>query len=389
MDKGHEVPLGPFTTLGVGGPADVLVTADSSSAGVRVALEAAAERGDPLTLLGSGSNVVVSDAGLRGVTVRLHGGGVRAATALDDGDGARLVRVDAGMAWDRLVAWAVADGLGGIELLSGIPGTVGAAPVQNIGAYGQALDQVLVAVEAVERASGERVTLSKADCALAYRDSRFKRDWRDRYVITEVTLRLARSRRTPITYRDLQLHFDHHRSDPWSLAARRHAVLTVRRAKSMVWDPSDPWSRSVGSFFVSPRMPRADGVALVEQLRGPGAGERLLAWYSGEQADEVKVPAALVLLAAGFTNGDRWGEVGLSARHLLAIVNHGGATAQAVHDVAEHIRTTVRRRLGVRLDCEPRFLGAFRAFDEEAFAASVPFTPGTAGTPSWASNAAR
>ncbi len=381
-------PLAGHTTLGVGGAAGLLVEVAGATPAVREALEAVRERVGPqqaLTLLGEGSNVVVSDAGLPAVVV-LRGGDV---AAVEEGDDAARVRVDGGMSWDDLVAWAVARGLGGIELLSGIPGTVGAAPVQNIAAYGQALSETFVALEAVDRVTGEVRTLDAPACDFGYRDSRLKRDLADRLVITSVTLDLARTARSPLGYRDLERRFAEHGGDPDDLADRRAAVLAVRRAKSMVWDPEDPWSRGCGSFFVSPYLPREDAIALVDGVRGEGAGERLFAWYAGAEAEQVKVPAALVLLAAGFANGDRWGSVGLSPRHVLALVNLGGATAQRVADVASHIQGTVASRLGVTLQAEPRFLGDFAAFDPERFAAEVDHEPGADATPSWARDAVR
>ncbi len=376
-----HAPLAPRTTLEVGGPADLLVVADDATTLAAAVTLARDEHDGVLHLLGHGSNVVISDEGLRGVTVVLSGGGVEDVTPQD---GATLVRAGGGMRWDDLVAWSVDAGLAGIELLSGIPGTVGAAPVQNIGAYGQALDETFVALTALDCDRGELVTLDGQACAFGYRDSRFKRDWRDRFGIVEVTLALRSEPDGPLSYRDLERHFAEHGGEPDDLAARRQAVLAVRRAKSMVWDPDDPLSRSAGSFFMSPWLPRARAVKLVDGVRGAGAGERLFAWYSAGAAETVKVPAALILLAAGFGNGDRWGRVGLSPRHVLALVNHGGARAQEVADVAAHITETVRRRLGVELRAEPRFLGAFRPFDPEAFAARAPYTPGGAATPAWA-----
>lgn len=379
-------PLAEHTTLVVGGRAQVLAEVAGSTAAVVEGLEAVRARTtEPLTLLGEGSNVVVSDAGLPAVLV-LRGGEVSDA---QEGRETTRVRVDGGMSWDALVAWSVARGLGGLELLSGIPGTVGAAPVQNIAAYGQALADTFVSLEAVDRRTGEVVTFTAADCAFGYRDSRFKRDLADRFVITAVTLDLTHGARSPLRYRDLEVRFAEHGGDPEDLHDRRAAVLAVRRGKSMVWDPADPLSRSCGSFFVSPFLPRDEAIDLVDAVRGAGAGERLFAWYAGAEAEQVKVPAALVLLAAGFANGDRWGPVGLSPRHVLALVNHGGATAQRVADVAAHIQHTAAEQLGVTLHAEPRFLGAFEPFDPERFAADVTRTPGEDATPGWARDAVR
>lgn len=401
MRVAWQESLADRTTLRVGGPAEALVEVSGGAAAVAAAVEAAHEtaneiaarsdRGErgvsPLTaLLGEGSNVVISDRGLPGVTLVLHGGRVR---AVDEAGDRVQVTADGGMAWDALVAWAVEQGLAGIELLSGIPGTVGAAPVQNIAAYGQALAETLVSLEAVDLRSGERVRLDAEACAFGYRDSRFKRDWQDRWAIAEVTLELSRSERAPIAYRDLEVWFAREGGDPASLPERRAAVLAVRGAKSMVVDPADPYSRSAGSFFMSPWLPRPRAVEIVDGVRGEGAGERLFAWYSGASDGEVKVPAAMILLAAGFANGDRWGAVGLSPRHVLAVVNLGGATAQQVSDVAGHIQATVADELGVELRCEPRFLGEFTPYDPERFAAWARYEPGAAATPSWARDSVR
>ena len=373
--------LAGYCTLGVGGPAEVLRTATSSSEVAAAHDLAQRQHGGRLHLLGHGSNVVPSDDGLDGVVLVLRGGQIRRHAAAA---GRTLVDVDGGMAWDELVAWSVAHGLTGIELLSGIPGTVGAAPVQNIGAYGQALEETLVALEAYDHEAGTTVQLSAEACALGYRDSRFKHEWRDRFTIVRVRLALAQDRPSPPSYRDLSTHFATHGGDPCDPADRRNAVLAVRRSKSMVWDPADPWSRSAGSFFMSPWLPRAQAVTIVDSVRGPGAAEQLFSWYAGEDADEVKVPAALVLRAAGFRNGDRWGEVGLSPKHVLAIVNLGGATAQGIADVAGHLAATVADRLDVTITPEPRFLGHFTPYEAERFARTYPHTPGEEQAPAWA-----
>jgi UDP-N-acetylmuramate dehydrogenase len=327
------VPLAPLTTLGLGGPAARLITAYDEGevvAAVRVA------RG-PLLVLGGGSNVVLPDEGFDGTVVRIASTGQ---TRQREGD-AVVLEVAAGEDWDALVASCVAEQLVGVEALSGIPGLVGATPVQNVGAYGQDVSQTVVQVRAYDRQADEVVTLT--DCGFAYRWSRFKAA-PDRWVVLAVTYRLSheplgRELRYPELARALGVEV----GARVPVADVRDAVLRLRRGKGMVIDPADPDTRSAGSFFTNPILP-PDAVP-------PGAP-------SYPEADGlVKVPAAWLIEHAGFAKGAFDGPVGISSKHTLALVNRGGATTADLLRVARAVRDGVRDRFGVELVPEPVLVG--------------------------------
>src|SRR5438093_4525500 len=304
----HErVPLAPYTTLGLGGPARYFHEC-RTEAELRQALTAARERRLRVQIIGGGSNLVVADAGFPGLVLKVAIGGV---TFRDAPDGVELV-AGAGVEWDGLVRQAVERGGAGIEWLSGIPGTVGATPVQNVGAYGQEIAETLVSVACVDRASLERRDFRADECGFAYRQSRFKREDRDRYIILEVTLGLQRQGRPSLRYAELAEEV--RRTAPIdalapaaALGAVRTAVLALRRKKSMVLAADDPNSRSVGSFFVNPVLPPGAFEALRGRL-GPAAGP--IPTFAADGG--VKVPAAWLVERAGFPKGHRRGGVGMS-----------------------------------------------------------------------------
>src|SRR5712691_9036153 len=343
----EQVPLAPYTTFGLGGKARYFVECGSEDE-VRAALAYAAERRLPAYVLGGGSNVVFLDSGFPGLILRITLGGME----LRDGPSPE-VRAGAGVDWDTLVQSMVARGWTGVECLSGIPGTVGGTPIQNVGAYGQEVAETLVSVVCLDRTTLERRTFTAADCAFGYRDSRFKRADRDRYVVLEVTLRLARDQRPRIRYPELQRAvadlgaFD---TIPAGEAVRlvRQAVLALRRSKSMVLDPADPNTRSAGSFFTNPVLSTAAFANLAQRWKEipsfPADGG-------------VKVPAAWLVEHAGFPKGYRGGGgggggAGISTRHALALVNLGGTSADLLA-LAEEVRAGVEKRFGIRLAYEP------------------------------------
>lgn len=340
LDVIAHFPLAPCTTLEVGGPARFYVTAPDRAT-LEAALVWAAQRQLPTFVLGGGSNLLVADAGFAGLVLRLSDGSAH----IDPASGAVLA--GAGMEWDELVRQTVEAGLQGIECLSGIPGRVGAAPIQNIGAYGQEMGETLVAVRAIERHSGQSTRLMAAQLGLGYRHSHFRGAWRDRYVITEVELQLRPGAVPEPRYPELQ------RALPVgaSLAQAREAVLALRRAKSMVYDRSDANYRSAGSFFVNPRIDVATADAL--SARHPSMPR----FAAGEHA--VKLSAGWLIEQAGLPRGsvDISGHVGLSSRHALAIVNRGGATAAQVVAFAQQVQARVWDAFGVRLHAEPILLG--------------------------------
>lgn len=351
----RDVPLAPLTSLGLGGPARFLVRCTSASA-VATALRFARRREMPVALLGEGSNVIVPDAGFPGLVVRMELGGLEFRR---DGDDV-VVRAGAGVHWDDLVAESVRRGLSGIECLSGIPGAVGAAPMQNIGAYGQELSQTLVQVRCLERATDERVTLPGEACHFRYRDSRFKSEDRGRFVILGVTLKLRRGARPELRYDELRDAVEDAGGPPLAelpvpraVSLVRECVLELRRGKSMVVDPEDPESRSVGSFFLNPVLTESEVADLRARLVEAGVREDppLYPAPGGK-----KVPAAWLVERAGFRKGLSRGGVGISANHALALVHRGGGSATELLALGEEIRQTVEQRFGVRLDREPTVL---------------------------------
>jgi UDP-N-acetylmuramate dehydrogenase len=340
----RDVPLAPLSTLGVGGSAAWFGTA-RSTADVQRASEWCAMRSVPLFVLGGGSNLVVADDGFAGLALKVAIPG-RAFTEVTDD--AYEVRAGAGEPWDRLVADAVRRSLGGFECLSGIPGSVGGTPIQNVGAYGQEVADTIVTVEAYDRCAGTLVRLAAADCRFAYRMSRFKRDEPDRWVVCGVTFRLSPGA-APVRYPDLIRYFDERGISTPQSSDIRQAVLTIRARKGMVVDPDDPDSRSVGSFFMNPILTAAQRDEVSRR-----AGEPAPAYPAG---DGVKMPAAWLIERAGFPRGSADGRVGTSGKHPLAIVNRGGASARDVVRFALAIKQRVLDRFGVRLRPEPVFLG--------------------------------
>ncbi len=333
-----NVPLAPRTTLEVGGHAQFYVEAEGADAVIE-ALDGARTHGQAVTVLGGGSNVLISDAGLRGVVLHPTESSIEI-----DGD---RVRATAGVEWDTLVERCVGAELAGLECLSGIPGRVGAAPIQNIGAYGREIAETVEAVEAINRATLTRTTLSAKECQFGYRTSAFKSHWRDQFVVTAVHLRLLRGGRPELRYRDLLSRIPTRRP---SIAAVRRTVLDIRREKSMVWDRSDPNHRSAGSFFINPIV-SPDVADQVDEVSGESAPR-----YPTTTSD-VKLPAAWLIEHAGFRKGHVRGRAGLSSAHALALINRGGATAREIAALAYEIRDEVDRRFSIVLRPEPIWLG--------------------------------
>jgi UDP-N-acetylmuramate dehydrogenase len=337
-----DVPLHPLTTLGVGGPACGLARARDLSE-LRASLERADADGVPVLLLGGGSNIVVADRRLEAHAIQYDDDRI-------DIDATGRLKVGAGHDWDGLVSWAVDRDLAGIECLSGIPGRVGAAPIQNIGAYGQEVAEVISAVEALDRTTGEVRRFAPQECRFGYRTSRFKHDEPGRWIVTAIELDLKPGGAPSLRYADLQ-----RRAGPSpSLSAVRELVLGVRREKSMVLSRSDPNARSAGSFFTNPIVAPAVASVVAEAARVRGIDTPMPRWPAG---DRVKLAAAWLIEQAGFSRGYGDGPAGLSERHTLAIVNRGGATARDVVELAATIRRGVRDAFGVQLVPEPVFVG--------------------------------
>ena len=319
MIERADVSLADFTTLGIGGPARRFARAERVD-DLRDVLR------EELLIIGGGSNLVVRDAGWPGLVVQMAIGGITYA-----GD---LVRVGAGVGWDDLVAEMVEARRPGLECLSGIPGLVGATPMQNVGAYGQEVSDTIAAVHALDRETGELVSFAPADCAFAYRTSRFKGS--ARHVITGVDFALPHGDDANVRYAELTKALG---GDSAPLATIRETVIELRRGKGMVVDAGDPESRSAGSFFTNP---------LVEPSAVP---EGAPAWVQPD--GRVKVSAGWLIEHAGFAKGYTVGRVGISRKHALALVNRGGATATELLALAEEIVAGVRARLGITLTPEP------------------------------------
>jgi UDP-N-acetylmuramate dehydrogenase len=345
-----DVSLAALTTLRLGGPASRLLTATSPDELVD-AVRAADAASEPVLVLAGGSNVVVADEGFDGTVVRVATSGVR----IDDaGDGRARVRVAAGEDWDALVARLVGEGFAGVECLAGIPGTVGATPIQNVGAYGQEVSETLESVRVLERASGDVLQLAAADCGLRYRSSRFKRS--DRHVVLEVSFILERSPLSqPIAYAELARSLGVAAGERVPLAAAREAVLALRRGKGMVLDAADHDTWSAGSFFTNPVL-APDAFETLEQRVRERIGSDGSPPRFGAGGD-VKTSAAWLIERAGFSRGDRRGEIAISGKHALAITNRGGGTARDLVAFATEIARRVDSEFGVRLEPEPVLVG--------------------------------
>jgi UDP-N-acetylmuramate dehydrogenase len=341
MEFRQHVPLAPFTTFEIGGPARWFAEATTESH-IEAAVHFATERKLRLFVLGGGSNLLVSDAGFDGLVLRIALRGIQV-------DGA-VLSAAAGEDWDALVARSVDAGLGGVECLSGIPGTVGGTPVQNVGAYGQEVSRTIRTVRAFDRTTGNWVDLSNAECGFAYRRSRFNQGSdRERFIVSRVVYALEENAPAAIIYADLKHYFKDRGVAAPCLEQVRAAVLSIRLGKGMVVSPENPERRSAGSFFKNPvvaasELPRIAAVGQVAEADVPrypaGAGE-------------VKLPAAWLLERAGFVKGYRQGLAAVSTRHTLALTNQGGANASDVVALRDLIQARVRELFGISLEPEP------------------------------------
>jgi UDP-N-acetylmuramate dehydrogenase len=352
-----DVPLGPLTTLELGGRARHFVEARNEGV-VTEALRWADDRKLPVALLGGGSNLVVADAGFAGLVVRMGVRGRRFEATSPSGE--VTVTASAGEPWDDLVADTVARDLAGLECLSGIPGLVGATPIQNVGAYGQEVAQTVRAVRVLDRGSWKIRELAPADCGFGYRASTFKRD-PERFVVLAVTFGLRSGGAPTLSYRELASALAGHARPP--LADVRAAVLALRRDKSML-DKSmsvmadDPNRRSVGSFFMNPVVTEAEAAAVVARAVAAGVIPVVGAMPSWPaDAGHRKLSAGWLIEKAGVARGLRRGPVGVSSAHALALVHHGGGSTAALVALGREIRDTVRARFGLTLVPEPTFLG--------------------------------
>lgn len=339
--------LATHSTMGVGGPAARLIQSDDPAVLIE-ALQAADDARIPSFILGGGSNIVFHDEGFAGWVVQ------PTSTRLEFRDEGAHTRViaDAGVTWDALVEACVARGLVGVEAMSGIPGSVGAAPIQNIGAYGQELSDTLTNVHAYDRENMRMMSFTREACHFGYRDSRFKQAGAGAQLVTQIELLLPRHEGPiPLRYGDLREHFGtDHAPDPSSL---RNAVLEIRASKGMVYREDDPDSHSVGSFFMNPLLTPDEA----EELRARCAHAGLDAPPLYPQHDgRLKSSAAWLIDRAGVAKGHRHGGAAISYKHVLAITNSGEATAADVRALARYVQARVREAWGIALTPEVRIL---------------------------------
>lgn len=339
--------LAAYTTLRVGGPAARLVTVTTEAELVETltALDAA---GEPVLVLGGGSNLLVGDDGFAGTVVRVDLRGI--STEADACSGATM-RVAAGEPWDDLVAHTVREGQVGLEALSGIPGSTGATPIQNVGAYGSEVADTITQVRTVDRATGAIRTFFAAECGFGYRTSRFKHptapDWPGRHVVTAVTFQLRLGELSaPVRYPELARRLGIAVGERAPAAEVRAAVLALRAGKGMVLAEDDPDTWSAGSFFTNPVLPPTEAAGLPEGApRFP------------QPDGTVKTSAAWLIDAAGFGKGYGTGPARLSTKHSLAVTNRGTAKADDVLRLAREVRDGVRATFGVTLVPEPVLVG--------------------------------
>jgi UDP-N-acetylmuramate dehydrogenase len=335
--------LATLTTLGVGGAPDDFIRAQSEDQ-VLEAAHAVHSAGHRLYALGGGSNLVVSDKGVDGTVLKIDIKGISTQTLGEE----RLVTVGAGENWHDFAEAMTAEGLSGLECLGGIPGSVGATPVQNVGAYGQEVSQTIESVRVLDRASLQVRTFDSSACKFGYRSSYFKTTGKDGYIVLSVTYRLRKGGSPALRYGELTRRFEG-TQEP-NLREVFDAVVQLRRDKSMVYDPADENGRSCGSFFVNAQVPPETAEAVAQKVGHPPPT------YEGE-GGLVKLPSAWLIEQAGIKKGFRLGRAGLSTKHTLAIVAHPGATATEVIRAAVHVRDTVRSAFGVDLSPEPNFWG--------------------------------
>jgi UDP-N-acetylmuramate dehydrogenase len=348
VQERHDAPLAPLTTFRLGGPATRLVTA-VTDAEVIAAVREADDNGTPLLLIGGGSNLVIGDKGFAGTALVI-------ATKGFELDGTHL-ELAAGEVWTDAVARTVEAGLAGIECLAGIPGSAGATPIQNVGAYGQEVSSTITEVIAYDRTTHQTVTIPNTDCAFSYRHSRFKAT-PDRYVVLRVRFALedAAGLSAPVKYAETARALGVEPGDRVPLAAARETVLKLRSGKGMVLDPEDHDTWSAGSFFTNPILTDAEFTAFharVKQQLGPDAEPPAYPAADGH----TKTSAAWLIDKAGFTKGYGTGPARISTKHTLALTNRGNATTEDLLTLAREVVAGVHEAFGITLVNEPVTVG--------------------------------
>lgn len=374
----EPVPLSELTTMRVGGVPAAMVAPETEAELVEAALEVWGS-GDEWMLLGGGSNTVAGDEGFDGTVIRIVTRGI-AVTPPTPGQDRVTVRVQAGEPWDDLVAYAVDRGWSGIEALSGIPGSCGAAPVQNIGAYGQELSSSLVAIDFLDYESGERRRMEAAELELGYRTSVLKHGLRGIVLAIELELHdttaeasvLGSALSRPVAYAQLAGALGVQLGDRVPISDLRRTVLSLRASKGMVLDPNDPDTASAGSFFTNPIVTESFARSLPDAAprwpleREPADRVIPLEHYAGvgpvpgaPRVRLVKLSAAWLIENSGITRGFRLpgSRAAISSKHTLALTNTGGATAEEIGQLARYVQQRVRTEFGVNLQPEPVLIG--------------------------------
>jgi UDP-N-acetylmuramate dehydrogenase len=340
----ENVPLAPMTTIGIGGPALYFARATSLDE-IREAIEWAKRQTQPLFIMAGGSNLLIADEGFKGLVLQID---LRGIVILSE-DESVTVNVAAGEEWDPFVAMAVDNGWAGIECLSGIPGSVGATPIQNVGAYGQEVSETIILVEVLDRTTGLVSHFTTNECRFGYRSSLFKNYERERYIVLSVTFRMKIGGDASVRYPELKRYLEDRTESDRDLRSVRKAVIAIRRRKGMVIDPNDPDTRSDGSFFMNPVISAAD----FERFRTKAQNAPNFPNADGT----VKLSAAWLIENAGFHKGFVHGNVGLSSKHSLAVINRGGGTAREVRELVTMVQERVRQRFGIEIHPEPIFIG--------------------------------
>lgn len=354
----ENVALAPMTTLQVGGAARYFAELKRED-DVRRAAEFAKTRELPLFVLGGGSNLVVADSGWPGLVLKIAIGGITSPTTIDAPGNAVLFSVGAGVNWDDFVAQAVVQNCAGVECLSGIPGSVGGTPIQNVGAYGQEVSDSIESVRVLDLKQDRIVVLPKPACGFRYRASIFNSAERGRYIILRVNYRLKRGGAASLKYADLQKHFAEcfperlEKKTPPSLAEVREAVRAIRRSKGMLIVPGDDHCRSAGSFFKNPVLSQDRLKDLTARASAKGLE---IPSYPALDAQR-KIPAAWLVEHSGFPKGYVAGAAGISHKHALALINRGAAKAADIVALKDAIQHGVQEAWGILLEPEPVFVG--------------------------------
>jgi UDP-N-acetylmuramate dehydrogenase len=347
MELQESVPLAPLTTLGIGGSARFFVKAESAR-DVEQAVALARAKKLPLFVLGRGSNLVISDRGWDGLVLQIGIPGIDEASGQRKG----VLEAGAGVDWDTFVAHCTSRNYAGVECMSGIPGSVGGTPVQNVGAYGQEVSETVVSLLAFDLATDAIRTLDAVECEFSYRTSIFNSSQRGQFIILRVTYALVPDGNPSLRYDDLQKYFAGGDRTP-TLSETRQAVRQIRASKGMLISPGEPDNRSAGSFFKNPLLSRSQH----EELTRRAAERNMQVPSYPALSQQKKVSAAWLVENAGFSKGYRHGRAGISSKHALALVNRGGATAGDIVALKDEIQARVEQVWGIRLEPEPEFVG--------------------------------